>query len=808
MLLLFADVACVFCGAVLFACVGLSLSVISIHVVFFFHPIIMASMTCFASMTAMIQSVLRFSSSTGLALEATVFFSPRVSFCNHFCFARQSATSNIIITLACMMSSSDSEEDVLFVGFPADSGTLAGAEEAVEDAADFGGFLMEETDVSGDSDSDEVMIADPVDRFREASPLTRNRSRLQAATSGVFWAFVTTRDEGRLHILGMAEFRWGLGEPDYSKGDRLDCGLITYVTHRIVLLQSPVEFPDGSDFNDPAAAFDACGDSILTPAHGSVTVDAFLIEEAVVNRYVVECTQAEATALRIAQVHCLFRKVRVRTRGSITSALPQPEKTNLKRWRKEVRDGYARQDTRQREGVPMGANPRDFSQSHLFFLPERVHPERWDQGNLRLPGRLKHVRSRKTIDPIRLVHALDVTQHLRMPDLFEKVLEASQDYLALDAGERVEHDYYKDPKKFVLQQSQARSDVLEMLLNRRRFKQWRADDAVKSMHLYSDGSPVTGDELQGMILDVIFRDGSLEQMIFPGSTLAFGHTDTVSKGVALVWALWLVSGPTVDDLLWACSKVRSLTTDFGVEMHLLELPDIAAAFVTWVGGVPLADVRPLVRSDRRMFGRALRIAGWSHTLGGIMKHLAEKSPDWPKDLGHLRALCKFWRISSYRTHIARRLKGVENVENLCKSFTAGFAKWRYETVVQVLKQLTRRRAICQEHLKRAHVMFPKAEDQELVSSVCRACSDVPFWKWCAVALDEVFDELEQLRTWGMVCDHVECYEQRKRSNFKKRIDCPRIHNYLLFKSKTQTFLNPFSLPPNHFLFHSFLHSCL
>ena len=56
-------------------------------------------------------------------------------------------------------------------------------------------------------------------------------------------------------------------------------------------------------------------------------------------------------------------------------------------------------------------------------------------------------------------------------------------------------------------------------------------------------------------------------MILPGSTLAYGHTDTMSKGVALVWAIWLIASPTRDDVTWFCHNVRSFTTDFGVEVH-------------------------------------------------------------------------------------------------------------------------------------------------------------------------------------------------------------------------------------------------
>ena len=452
----------------------------------------------------------------------------------------------------------------------------------------------------------------------------------------------------------------------------------------------------------------------------------------------------------------------------------QPSKAVLRRWRRQIRDAYADQAIPLPEDAPMEVDPaprQPGPENHLLFLPEmQAASTDASASGVRLSGKLNTERL-QAFDPVRLVLALGVTRHLRMPGLFEEVLETSQDYLALDAGERVEHDYTTDPRESTLRDSQARADIVALCLDRRRFRQWRHDGAVRSIHIYSDASPVVGSELQGMILDVMLTDGSLERLVLPGSTLAYGHTDSVSKGVALVWALWLIAGPTTDDLAWVCSKIRSLTTDFGVEMHLLELPDIVQAFVAWVGGISLANVQHLIVHNKRLFGKALRIAGFSHTLGGIMKVLAERSPDWPKDLGHMRSLCRFWKIGSYRTHIARRMPHIENISMLTRSFTAGFAKWRYETVVSVLKQLNRRRVVCEEHLSPA--LFAHAEDQEMIASVFRACRDKPFWRWAAAALEKVFQDLEWLRQWAMVCDHAECFEIRRKSNFKKRVDCPR-----------------------------------
>jgi hypothetical protein len=191
-----------------------------------------------------------------------------------------------------------------------------------------------------------------------------------------------------------------------------------------------------------------------------------------------------------------------------------------------------------------------------------------------------------------------------------------------------------------------------------------------------------------MLVDVTFNDGSPAiRLVLPGSTLAYGRTGTMDKGAALLWSIWLIAGPSLDALEWFCDNVRSLTTDFGVEMHLLELPDIKEALLAWAAGCPLPRVRMLVKPDQRLFRKALRIAGWSHTMGNIMKDTAEQFPQWPSFLGMMRSMVKFYKNTSYREHIRRRLVWTAEEDKTLKHFTASFAKWRYETVFEVLRQL-------------------------------------------------------------------------------------------------------------------------
>ena len=383
------------------------------------------------------------------------------------------------------------------------------------------------------------------------------------------------------------------------------------------------------------------------------------------------------------------------------------------------------------------------------------------------------------MDPVQLVHALSFASHLRSPKYFSEVLDEAEAYLSLDNADYQMRDRSTDPRTDSISRALARADAVCCSLHRRLFVQWFALGAIKCICIYSDASPVVGVEIQDMVVDVVFHDGGFERIILPGSTLAYGSADTVAKGVALLWAIFLVAGPTPQALRTFCDHVTSFTTDFGVEMHLLEMPDIIDAFILWISGEPLDRLRPLVNQNTRLFRNALRMAGWSHTLGGVMKEVANAQDDWPQNLKHMRVLCKNFRNKTYRNHIYSKLHGARgpaNLKSLMQSFNASFAKWRYETVPAVLSHLLPLRELCETYLDFA--LFAKCQDQEETRAWMLACRDKDFWQWAAATYPHLFAPLEETRRWGMVCECPEHVAERKRTGGRKFIKCSRTNSFL------------------------------
>ena len=113
-----------------------------------------------------------------------------------------------------------------------------------------------------------------------------------------------------------------------------------------------------------------------------------------------------------------------------------------------------------------------------------------------------------------------------------------------DSSEPEPRDASMDQGRSTLDRCNARLDVVACLLERRQFHADMKTDRIAAINLQTDASPVTGAELQGMVAEFIHRDKTVRQTILPGSTLHYGHCDAIAKAIALVWAVWLICGPS------------------------------------------------------------------------------------------------------------------------------------------------------------------------------------------------------------------------------------------------------------------------
>ena len=78
-----------------------------------------------------------------------------------------------------------------------------------------------------------------------------------------------------------------------------------------------------------------------------------------------------------------------------------------------------------------------------------------------------------------------------------------------------------------------------------------------------------------------------------------------------------------------------------MEVGTLDMPAFTVALLEWADGRPIMECAPFVDFSQRQCPNALRLAGWSHTFGGIMKSVAYCLANWDEVLAQLRTLVVF-----------------------------------------------------------------------------------------------------------------------------------------------------------------------
>ena len=231
-----------------------------------------------------------------------------------------------------------------------------------------------------------------------------------------------------------------------------------------------------------------------------------------------------------------FRSVPLRLRNDDLSSLVPgaPRRSLIASWRREL-DVLGRHRTREASLL----EPADVWTKVALELPRctkkgiavgdegDLHPDCYAQEH----------------DPLHVLRAINCSAYLRGQRDFSAAMQAAEEYDHPDLAPEDKRDPKKDPPRTARQKAMARADVTGMLLQRRELKADRLLDRVFTVNLYTDSSPVTGEELQGMVMEVITTAREVRRDVLPGSSLSYGQCNIISKTMALVYALWLAAGP-------------------------------------------------------------------------------------------------------------------------------------------------------------------------------------------------------------------------------------------------------------------------
>ena len=125
-----------------------------------------------------------------------------------------------------------------------------------------------------------------------------------------------------------------------------------------------------------------------------------------------------------------------------------------------------------------------------------------------------------------------------------------------------------------------------------------------------------------------------------------------------------------------------------------------------------------------------------------MKAMAVDSPNWHIVVVQLRSLCKFLRNPTWRKNVVRCLRGRGLNLEVWDDFTATLAKWRFETMDDVLEQLAPFRPYFEEHLQM--FMFENAQNRAEIQSAMDTGRDKYLWDFIQYAGPVVFKPTENI----------------------------------------------------------------
>ena len=523
-------------------------------------------------------------------------------------------------------------------------------------------------------DDDDAILAGPALRVEEidVGPVEiRRRAPRKVPDSGHFLACLIgdpgKRDTGisaewvpaeppeRPMLVGWAAAMWAIRKPTQELqlewqgahgGERHEytrdpVAFVRYSFLKVWLMDLAPDMPDwvNGQESDAMTALRLFEMTALSPVEGSATtMEAALKAHSQLPMRVVRLPWGTLDFAVSSDYPSTFMLSRLGARIESTDLLPDmPSSSLLKVWRRRLQgDGHGAR-------VADARTPTGSYDDVVLDQPAKSEHLTGAQG--RVIGGFQHRtglrQQQNAMDPLHIITAIGFSRFLRDQQHFSEALQAAQDYDRpdLDGALRERSD---DPHRSSLDLAFRRMDLVDCLLHRREFQADHIHDNLVAVNVYSDASPNSGEELQGMVIDVFRKNSEPTRITLPGSTLAYSHFDATSKAIALLHGFWLIAGPFYAVLKYVLSKVISVTTDFGTERKTVTMLDCVLAYCLWMGGVDITRCKDVVVRDSRWLPNALRLSGWSHAIGNAVKTVAESVPQWPRYLRDVRLLVAFF----------------------------------------------------------------------------------------------------------------------------------------------------------------------
>lgn len=312
----------------------------------------------------------------------------------------------------------------------------------------------------------------------------------------------------------------------------------------------------------------------------------------------------------------------------------------------------------------------------------------------------------------------------------------------------------------VLRRARVRLDCVTMLLFRQLWASLveAVGDGAVSIYMFADASPQwRGLELYAGSFD-LFDGKVIQRRLFPMISLDRSFQDAAGKSLALLWQIYLMTGPSFNMVRLFCSRVRSITTDQGVERFLADFPCVLKDFYE------LVDMKYEVpgKADEAewLFPRALAVPGWMHLWDLLIRRGLSDLGFFPLWLQGLKAIVSFLRQRQHMAVVARdfRRRGLGGAASVLESARfPNFAEWRWGTLLKCCDALSGILDTLREHFDAQ--LFHESRDRTGISNMLTALNSGQ-WKDQFCFVHWLCKWLGGIMQWGRGCA---CHEKALRA---------------------------------------------
>ena len=178
----------------------------------------------------------------------------------------------------------------------------------------------------------------------------------------------------------------------------------------------------------------------------------------------------------------------------------------------------------------------------------------------------------------------------------------------------------------------------------------------------------------------VFDGSQVRRWLLPCLAVGPNFMDTLGKTMSLLWQIFLIAGPRFDHIRSFLWRVRSITTDMGVERNIVDIRDVLKEFFWLVDHT--FDVSAY-SDEEWLWPNAWQIPGWKHAWDLLLQKALNCLAWFPLWLKRFKAIVGFMRVEAYMTTLLRSLRnsGLAFLADLLKATSfPSFADWRWGTL--------------------------------------------------------------------------------------------------------------------------------